>query len=83
MVTFTGSHVSVHLDGTAIVETQAHNVGTMTVDQFTLGALRTNANSNYLAGDIAELIVYSDAKSAADRGRLEQYLGNKYGITIA
>jgi hypothetical protein len=83
VVTFTGTAVSVHLDGTAIVDNQTHNVDEMTVDQFTLGALRTNANSNYLKGDIAELIVYSDAKSAADRGRLEQYLGNKYGITIA
>jgi hypothetical protein len=33
-------------------------------------------------GDIAELLVYDNELSAQDRARVEQYLGNKWGVTI-
>ena len=40
------------------------------------------ANSEHSDTDIAEIIVYSQALSATDRNKVEQYLGSKYGIPI-
>ena len=37
--------------------------------------------SNWLDGDIAEVIVYSSALSTSDRESVESYLSNKWGIT--
>lgn len=37
----------------------------------------------YLGGDIAEIIVYNRAFSASERQQTEQYLSNKYAITLA
>lgn len=40
-------------------------------------------NSNFMFGDIAEVIIYSTAVSDSDRDALETYLGNKYSISVA
>lgn len=40
------------------------------------------SGSEYLNGDIAELILYNRALSATDRRRVEGYLGKKYGIAV-
>ena len=82
-VTFTGTAVSIHVDGAVVVDDQAHNVGTMTVNQFAVGALVKNAVSNYFAGDISEWSMYSVAKSSADRNQVEKRLGAKYGVSVA
>ena len=82
-VTFTGTAVSIHVDGAVVVDDQAHDVGTMTVNQFAVGALVKNAVSNYFAGDISEWSIYSVAKSAADRNQVEKRLGAKYGVSVA
>jgi prepilin-type N-terminal cleavage/methylation domain-containing protein len=39
-------------------------------------------NPTWWSGDIAEVIIYNFALSDAQRRSVEQYLGNKYGITI-
>lgn len=39
--------------------------------------------SNFFSGDIAEIIFYNTALSTADRERVQRYLANKYGITLA
>lgn len=51
-----------------------------------LGAsVRIGSNSaadNFLNGDIAEILIYNAAVSAANRTLINRYLGNKYGITV-
>jgi hypothetical protein len=39
--------------------------------------------SEYLAGDIAEVLHWSRALAASERNRVERYLGSKWGITVA
>lgn len=39
--------------------------------------------SEFSDGDIAEILVYSQALSSTDRKSIEGYLGSKYGITIS
>lgn len=53
-------------------------------DNTVLFARQTSAGvSNYMAGDIAELLVYEPQISTAARTAVEQYLAAKYGITLA
>jgi hypothetical protein len=40
----------------------------------------TNDDPVYLAGDIAEIIIYDSALSQANRESVEDYISNKYGI---
>lgn len=46
-----------------------------------VGCLATN--SNRLTGDIAEVIYYNSALSAANRQLVQTYLATKYGITLS
>lgn len=39
------------------------------------------ANTNFLKGDIAEIIIFNSALSEENRRRVEKYLVNKYGTT--
>lgn len=41
------------------------------------------ASGAHLAGDIAEVLIYSAALSTADREAVEEYLASKYGITLS
>lgn len=53
------------------------NAGTASLDLVTLGA--SGNSSNYLFGNIAEVLVYSGALSSADRDAVESYLSSKWG----
>jgi hypothetical protein len=46
---------------------------------FAIGRLGAN-NSNYLAGDIAEVIIYNKTLTGTERARVEAYLKAKYGL---
>ncbi|NQY11346.1 MAG: T9SS type A sorting domain-containing protein [Flavobacteriales bacterium] len=48
----------------------------------TLGSTYSGANEHF-TGDIAEFIIYNSTLNNAERIIIENYLGNKYGITIA
>lgn len=59
------------------------NVGTITLDQVGVGCLhRTTLEQQFWNGDIAEILVYNEVVSAANRGLITGYLGNKYGISV-
>lgn len=45
-----------------------------------LSALSTDVH--YLAGDIAEVLIYSRALSASEESSVEKYLAKKYGLTL-
>lgn len=41
-----------------------------------------NFNIHFLAGDIAEVVIYSRAISSSEESRVENYLAKKYGLTL-
>jgi len=68
--------VNVYLDGT-VSSTGAKTVaGTLALEQVLAHG------SEYFAGDLAEVLVYDGAKSAAELARLHTFLARRYGITI-
>ena len=79
--TFAGTLASLYVNGTATLVDGDLDVGTMTVDQATIGVLSTSY-TNYLEGDLSELIIYDTALSTADRQDVEEYLSNKYGVIV-
>ena len=52
-------------------------------DSVTIFAQQINVTSEYMKGDIAELLVYEPALGSADVDAVETYLAGKYGITLA
>jgi hypothetical protein len=71
-----GAQRSVNFKGLTVPATLG-NAGAQT---FNLGSW-TDGGYNPTGG-FAELIIYSDALTDADRLRVERYLGGKYGITV-
>lgn len=63
------------------------SLGTGTYNPTSLGGTTAlgsnyNGNQNRFEGDIAEVVYYSQALSAADRQQVEQYLSNRYAIPL-
>jgi len=65
--------VLVDTDTTAIDWTNGH---------VAVGVNRRASITDYFTGDVAEVTMYTQALSTGDRNLLENYLGEKYGITI-
>lgn len=79
---FTGTTVSLWRDGTAVFTGQAQNVGTLTLDAFSvLGWSRPSpeVDEEFLAGDLFELLLYDSALSDAPRQELQAYLKTRWG----
>lgn len=68
-----------------VVRRNGAQVGTTQTPQASVGAFDTigRLNTIYNVTDIAELIFYDSALSAADYGAVEAYLSAKYGISLA
>jgi hypothetical protein len=80
---FTGTAISTYIDGSVVINNQAQDVGTITLDQAQLGALAAGGSLTlFLNGDIAALLIYNSALSTANQRRVEAYLGARYGITV-
>ncbi len=63
------------------------SLGTGTYNPASLGGTTAlgsnyNGNQNRFAGDMAEVVYYNRALSAADRQQVEQYLSNRYAIPL-
>lgn len=69
--------------GSQQTNTYAFGSETMTSTLETIGASNTGGYGFYFNGDIAEIIVYSRALSTTERQQVEQYLAQKYAITLA
>ena len=80
---FDGTTQNVHVQSTSAGSRTVNGNGGVsnTTSDLILGALNENYN-RYFDGDIAELIIYNEALSDADRLTIENYLSQKYGITI-
>ena len=49
----------------------------------TVGAMLNTTAVNFWDADIAEVVMYDRALSAAERRRVEKYLGMKYGVVVS
>ncbi len=53
------------------------------LDNVTIGGRKRDIESDFLKGDLAELIVYDRVLTAPETARVERYLANRYGVTLA
>jgi hypothetical protein len=74
-----GNDVEVRRNGIS-VGTGSNTLETTTTDQTRIGAKATGAPTDYLDGDIAELIMYNRVLTDGERDKIEAYLGQKYNI---
>ncbi|MBI4496308.1 MAG: hypothetical protein HY689_00180 [Chloroflexi bacterium] len=75
---FSGTAISLFRSRSTIVSSSAMDRAAVTVDEFRLGGSKTGADPI----DIAEVVIYNTALSAANREQVERYLSVKYGITV-
>lgn len=81
-IVFTGTTISVWKNGAQILTDQAMNVGTLSIDEISIGSFRYSSSpANYWDGDIAEIAVYISAFGSSDRQRVEQYMADRYAIS--
>lgn len=74
----TGSTVSIWANGVLVMN--ALSLNTTGLNGFRVG---TDASpSPYFLGKLGEIVIYDDLVSTAERGRVENYLASKWGITI-
>lgn len=76
--THSGSQIANRING-GTAATYNHTLN----KTFTRYRAGNSTGANYLQGDIAEIIVYSRALSTTERQQVEQYLAQKYAITLA
>jgi hypothetical protein len=74
---------STYKNGAVIQNAASSNVGAITLDTFTVGVGRHSASLiGFLAGHIAELLLWKSAITDAQRQAAEAYLAAKWGITL-
>jgi len=59
----------------------ARPAGNITLNRFTIGALGTNAFSDFFPARISEVILYSKVLSDADRTKVVAWLAKRYNVT--
>jgi hypothetical protein len=83
---FTGTSGSLIRAGSAGNLAADLDVGTITLDQFAVGCLRRNTNTQFWSGDIWELMVYNRALALSERKGVERFLAKRYrqpvGVTV-
>lgn len=77
IIVFNGSSSEVHIDGTTY--TTSLNVGTNNLDDLVYGR-RGDIGGSYYSGYIFEAFIYDSALGASDRGDVESYFADKWGI---
>jgi hypothetical protein len=82
-MTFAGQSTTLSLNGADVANNAALDCGTLSLTTANIGALRRTSVVTPFASNIAELLVYSRAVSPSERRRLEVYLANRWGITLA
>jgi hypothetical protein len=84
-----GTSGSIAVDGSSVTVSGSFSSGstvsTATSPRLTIGASANNGGAfspgNFYTGGIAEIVVFSTALSSTDITTVENYLGNKYGIS--
>jgi hypothetical protein len=80
-VDWNGASTNVYQNG-QLATSMPVNPGTHGLTFGTVGALPGSGGSDFLTGNVAELIVYNQALTAAQRTLVTRYLGGRYGITV-
>jgi hypothetical protein len=77
-----GTSCTMWINGSSqTVSPTAADVGTITINRFTVGARFSNGTiNNYSDSLIAEIIIYNSALGSTDRGNVETWLNSKYAI---
>lgn len=76
----TGDDAKEYIDGSLVGSGDEQNAPSSNNPQATLQIGRDTSDGNLLKGDIAEIIIYNDAKGSADRQRVRDYLTTKYSL---
>ena len=76
-----GTDVSISVNGGAASANNTRGGDVPAIDEASLGAFQTSAN--FLDGDIAEVIIYSRLLTTPEITAINQYLSNKWAITLA
>lgn len=78
-----GTTYSMWENETSRISNNAFNVGTMTINRFTIGCLLIATGTlQFFEGLISEVLVYSEAHSTANRLLVTRYLKNKYRMYV-
>lgn len=80
---FNGTNVDTYLNNRSPFLNENVNVNAMTVNQFSIGCVTRASPSAFFDGWIGDVIVYNKYLSATERLAVMQYLGTKYGVTVA
>jgi len=79
-----GTTVDLYINNTLRITAGDIDVGTLTIDNFTIGASYRNAVASlWLNGKIGEMLIYNRALTSTEVTLVTRYLGNKWGITVA
>ncbi len=77
---FTGTAISLWVNGSNSINGTAHNVGTCTFNRTAIGAWIYSSASEYFNGKIAFMAVASSALGTSDREAWEDYLTNRFTV---
>ena len=78
---FAGTKTTMMRNGKCAITDDAHNVGNITFDEFSIGTFRgTSTPALFLLGDILEIIVYAGVLTATNRIKVEDYLFSRYKL---
>lgn len=82
-ISYTGTALTLRIDGAVYLDNVALDlVGALTLNTFTLGALRRSTTSAYLKGKIGDVVLESGvAWDAAVAGQMEDYLASAGNFT--
>ena len=73
---------NVYVNGALSAPITSPSIPSHTGDTY-IGSRNYPGYQQFLAGDIAEILIYSAALNGTDRSAVEHYLGTKYGITVS
>jgi hypothetical protein len=79
---YNGSNMFINVQSAAAGSQAKTGIVANTTSDLIIGALNDNYGT-YLDADIAEIIIYGEDLTQAERIVVENYLANKYGISIA
>jgi len=74
-----GLSVSIYSNNNTITSSSAYNIGAITLDRFTIGALTRIGLANYFGGYISENIIYASDRGS-DRSGMQTNINTYYGI---
>lgn len=82
---YANSDAFLHKDGTLAGQTTTFQTDGNTSDTNSqgVGLFAAPTGTNAMSGSIAEVLVYNRSLLAAERQRIERYLGRKWGVTVA